>query len=82
MHPKFKEDGEMGLLPVPEEVKDMHEKIDLLVEAVNSQGALLAQILRRTHDLGTFERDLRDMQFKMDYLSNSVTTIKDCVRFK
>jgi hypothetical protein len=72
----------MGLLPVPDEVKSMHDKIDRLVEAVNSQGALLGQILARTHELGSFEKDLKDLQLKMEYVNNSVTTIKDCVRFK
>ncbi|MBI5251742.1 MAG: hypothetical protein HY912_19795 [Desulfomonile tiedjei] len=72
----------MGLLPVPDEVKTMHEKIDRLVDTINSQNALLGQVLQRTLELGSYQRDLRDMQLKLEYLSNSVTTIKDCVRFK
>lgn len=72
----------MGLLPVPDEVKSMHEKIDQLVQVVNSQSALLGQILAKTDGLSSFEKDLKHLQLKMEHVNNSVTTIKDCVRFK
>jgi hypothetical protein len=72
----------MGLLLAPDEVKSMHEKIDQLVEAVNSQGVLPGQIFTRANELGAFETDLKNLQLKMEHPDNSVTTIKDCVRFK
>ena len=72
----------MGLLPVPDEVRSMHAKIDHLAESINSQKALLDKVLQRTLQLGSYEKELKDLQNKLEYLSNSVTTIKDCVRFK
>lgn len=72
----------MGLLPVPDEVKNRHDKIDLLPEAVNSPRILMGRALERTHESGSFKKDLRDLAVGMEHANNSITIIKDCIRFR
>jgi hypothetical protein len=72
----------MGLLPVPDEVRSMHTKIDQVLEVLSAQSALLTQIITHNSELKSFQTNLNELNLKMQHVADSVTTIKDCVRFK
>jgi hypothetical protein len=78
----LQEDWIMGLLPVPDEVRSMHAKIDQVLEVLSAQNAVLGQIITRNAELRSFETALKELNVKMQHVTNSVMAIKDCVRFK
>jgi hypothetical protein len=79
---KPKGDQPMGLLPVPEEVRSIHAKIDQILDVLSAQNDLLGQIVTRDVELKSFEAKLKELNLKMQHVTDSVTVIKDCVRFK
>lgn len=72
----------MGLLPVPDEVRVMHSKIDQLTQIVNAQTRLLEKLLNRSAETHGSNGSLTGLEKRLGHIDDSLTTIKDCVRFK
>jgi hypothetical protein len=72
----------VGLLPVPDEVREMHSKIDQLTQIVNAQTRLLEKLLMRSAETNGSNGSLTGLEKRLGHIDDSLTTIKDCVRFK
>jgi hypothetical protein len=72
----------VGLLPVPDEVRVMHSKIDQLTEVVNAQTRLLEKLLVRLPETNGSNGSLTGFEKRLGHIDDSLTLIKDCVRFK
>ncbi len=72
----------MGLLPVPDEVKVMHSKIDQLAQIVNAQTKLLEKLIARSGETIGSTGALTGLEKRLGHIDDSLTMIKDCVRFK
>jgi len=72
----------VGFLPVPDEVGEMHSKIDQLVEVVNAQTRLLEKLLVRSTEANGSNGSLTGFEKRLGHIDDSLTMIKDCVRFK
>jgi len=72
----------MGILPVPDEVREMHSKIDQLTEAVNAQNRVLEKLLVRSAETNGSKESLTGVEKRLARIDDSLTIIKDCVRFK
>jgi hypothetical protein len=72
----------VGFLPVPDEVRVMHSKIDQLTEVVNAQTRLLEKLLVRSGETNGSNGSLTGVEKRLGHIDDSLTMIKDCVRFK
>jgi hypothetical protein len=72
----------VGLLPVPDEVRAMHSKIDQLTRIVNAQTRLLEKLLSRSVESNGSNGSLTGFEKRLGHIDDSLTMIKDCVRFK
>ncbi|MEW6112994.1 MAG: hypothetical protein AB1664_12765, partial [Thermodesulfobacteriota bacterium] len=70
----------MGVLPVPEEVRNMHEKIDRIVETLHSQSRLLEMMAERIRTLKSDDQKIAEMGRELTEIRSTLTVIKDCVR--
>ncbi len=52
------------------------------LEVLGAQNSLLGRIITHNAELRSFETALRELNLKMQHVTDSVTTQKDCVRFK
>ncbi len=72
----------MGVISVPEELKEMRSRIDEILNILRIQNSILCQILPQSAKLGSQLRDLSGLGKKLDSMNNSLDVIKDFVRFK
>jgi hypothetical protein len=72
----------VGFLPVPDEVRVMHSKIDQLTEVVNAQTRLLERLMVRLPEGNGSNGSLTGVEKRLGHIDDSLTMIKDCVRFK
>ncbi|MGO9572196.1 MAG: hypothetical protein ACLP5H_32160 [Desulfomonilaceae bacterium] len=72
----------MGVISVPEELKEMRSRIDEILNILRIQNSILCQILPQSAKLGCQLRDLSGLGKKLDSMNNSLDVIKDFVRFK
>jgi replicative DNA helicase len=71
----------MAMLPVPEEVKNMHRKIEQALEMLSHHSRLLERIVERIAQLNTNEERIAEIRRDLSDMRNSLTVIKDSVRF-
>jgi hypothetical protein len=71
----------MGVLPVPEEVKNMHGKIERMLESLSAQNRLLESIAERLDQLKTNEEQIAEIGRELGEIRNCLTVIKDSIRF-
>ncbi|AFM27674.1 hypothetical protein [Desulfomonile tiedjei] len=71
----------MGVLPVPEEVRSMHAKIDRVLDTVYMQNKALEKIIGRLDEFEATQKDLHELSRELRHVKNSLITIKDCLRF-
>ncbi len=71
----------MALLPVPVEVKNMHEKIDRLIDLVSAHDNQLQRVAIRMDGLRSDEKQLTSIRSELMELRNAVLFIKDHLRF-
>jgi hypothetical protein len=71
----------MGVLPVPEEVKNMHGKIERTLESLFAQNRLFESIAERLDQLKTNEEQIADIGEELGEIRNCLTVIKDSIRF-
>ena len=72
----------MGVVPVPEELKEMRSRIDEILNILRIQNSILSQILPQSAKLGSQLQELSGLGKKLDAMNNSLDVIKDFVRFK
>ena len=72
----------MGMLPVPEEVRDMHEKINRIVTMVVDQNHLLQRISTQMDQLKLNDKEIAAIRAELSEIRNALTIIKDCVRLE
>jgi hypothetical protein len=65
----------MGVISVPEELKEMRSRIDEILNILRIQNSILSQILPQSAKLGFQLQELSNLGSKLD-------VIKDFVRFK
>ena len=70
----------MGMLPVPEEVKNMHWKIEQVLETLHDQNRLLERIVKRIDELKAEDEKIAQIGRELKEIGNSLTIIKDSVR--
>jgi hypothetical protein len=70
----------MGVLPVPEEVKNMHGKIEQVLEILRDQNRLLEKIVKRIDELESDKEKIAQIGRELKEIGNSLTIIKDNVR--
>jgi hypothetical protein len=71
----------MGMLPVPEEVKDMRDKIDRMMAMTADHYQMLQRILGRLDDLKRDDSEMAAVRLELTEVRNSLSVIKDCLRF-
>jgi predicted nucleic-acid-binding protein len=69
------------MLPVPEEVRNMHEKIDRIVETLHRQSQVMERLAERIGALKSYEQKIAEMGRELTEIRNTLAVIKDCVRF-
>jgi len=72
----------MGVLPVPEEVKEIGRRIDQALELLKAQNNLLQQIVPELTKSRTDTKWASLVNTKLEDIGNSLVIIKDAVRFK
>jgi hypothetical protein len=72
----------MGVVPVPEELKEMMCRIEEILDIVRIQNSILCQILPESAKLGCQLRELSGLGKNLDVTKNYLDIIKDFVRFK
>ena len=69
----------MGVLPVPDEIKDMATGIRSLAKAMEDQGKMLEKIHSEVADMkASFAKN--DLGGKLDAIHGTLTTAKDALR--
>jgi len=71
----------MGVLPVPEEVRSMHDTINRIMTVVTEQNTLLQRIVGQINDIRLDNRELSAIRLELTELRSAIVVIKDCVRF-
>lgn len=71
----------MGVLPVPEEVRSMHAKIDALKEIVSNQNRVLQKLVDQVNQLKSQDKKMDDLNQKFTEINKHLTIISDTVRF-
>lgn len=71
----------MRMLPVPEEVKNMHEKIERVLETLSNQNRTLERIVERLDALKANDYYVTEIWKELREIQNCLTVIKDSVRF-
>ena len=72
----------MGVISVPEELKEMRSRIDEILNILRIQNSILSQILPQSAKLGSQLQELSNLGSKLDVMNHSLDVIKDFVRFK
>jgi hypothetical protein len=72
----------MGVLPVPEAVKDMSNRIDQILEILRTQNNILSQMLPQSAKLETQFQELTTLGRKLEVMNGSLEVIKDSIRLK
>ena len=72
----------MGVLLVPEELKEMRTRMDEILDILRIQNSIMSQILPQSAKLGSQLRELSNLGNKLDVMNNSLDVIKDSVRVK
>ena len=72
----------MGVISVPEELKEMRSRIDEILNILRIQNSILSQILPQSAKLGSQLQELSGLGKKLDVMNHSLDVIKDFVRFK
>ena len=72
----------MGVVSVPEELKEIRSRIDEILNILRIQNSILSQILPQSAKLGCQLQELSGVGKKLDVMNNSLDVIKDFVRYK
>jgi hypothetical protein len=72
----------MGVVSVPEELKEIRSRIDEILNILRIQNSILSQILPQSAKLGSQLQELPGLGKRIDAMNNSLDVIKDFVRFK
>lgn len=72
----------MGVLPMPEDLKEMRSRIDEILDILKIQNSIMSHILPQSAKLGSQLRELSNLGNKLDVMNNSLGVIKDFVRVK
>lgn len=72
----------MGVVPVPDEARDLSRRIDEILEILRIQNSLLCQLLPQSAKLTSDLKELAGLESKLDAIDRSLSTIKDFVRLK
>jgi hypothetical protein len=72
----------MGVVSVPEELKEMMCRIEEILNILRIQNSILSQILPQSAKLGSQLQELSGLGKRLDAMNNSLDVIKDFVRFK
>jgi hypothetical protein len=72
----------VGVLLVPEELKDLSSRIDEILQILRIQNSLLCQLLPQSAKLTSDLKGLAGLESKLDAIDRSLSTIKDFVRLK
>ena len=72
----------MGVVPVPDEARDLSRRIDEILEILRIQNSLLCQLLPQAAKLTSDLKELAGLESKLDAIDRSLSTIKDFVRLK
>ena len=67
----------MRMLPVPEEVKNMHEKIERVLETLSNQNRTLERIVERLDALKANDYYVTEIWKELREIQNCLTVIKD-----
>ena len=70
----------MGVLPVPEEVKDMSRRIDDIARTVEAQQKRIDRIIEEISGVKDAVNSLAALGTKLDTMSGTLTTTKDALR--
>ncbi len=71
----------MGVLPVPEEVRSMHTKIEALTELVSHQNKLIRKLTDQIQQLKSQDKKIDDIGQKFTEINRLLTIISDTMRF-
>jgi len=71
----------MGVIPVPEEMRNMHEKVNRIVETLHNQDRMLEKMEERIATLKSDGQKLAEMGRELQEIRNALAIIKDAVRF-
>ncbi len=70
----------MGVLPVPDEIRDMAKGMNDLVAVIRAQNALLEKILNQVTELKNSSGEIRAVRERIDAIQGTLTTSKDTLR--
>jgi len=77
-----REDLIVGVVSVPEELKELRSRIEEILAILRIQNSILSQILPQSAKVGCQLQELSGLGMKLDAMNNSLGVIKDFVRFK
>ena len=78
----MREDLIVGVVSVPEELKELRSRIEEILAILRIQNSILSQILPQSAKVGCQLQELSGLGMKLDAMNNSLGVIKDFVRFK
>ncbi len=78
---KFERAFVMGVVPLPDEARDLGRRIDEILEILRIQNGLLCELLPQSAKLTSDLKELASLESKLDAIERSLSTIKAFVRF-
>ncbi len=79
---KFERAFVMGVVPLPDEAGDLSRRIDEILETLRIQNSLLCQLLPQSAKMSSDLKELSGLETKLKAIDNSLSIIKEFVRFK
>jgi hypothetical protein len=72
----------MGVVYVPEELKEMGSRMEEIIDVVRIQNTILCELLPQSAKSGCQLKELSGLGKKLDAMNNSLEVIRDFVGFK
>lgn len=72
----------MGFLPVPDEVREMHKKVDHLIDRMLVHEKLIDQLISRIDDAKNNNGGVKQLSQELQTIKLSLDVVKDSLRLR
>ena len=70
----------MGLLPIPDEVREMHKKIDHIIDRMLVYERLISQLVSSIDHLKSDNSEVKQLSLELQAIKSSLEVVKDSLR--
>jgi hypothetical protein len=70
----------MGLLPIPDEVREMHKKIDHIIDRMLVYERLISQLVSSIDHLKSDNSEVKQLSLELQAIKSTLDVVKDSLR--